>query len=122
MARTRGGIFGLFGDSATLLGLASTVVIALIVVYMAREGTRSALAADDRPGAAARRRGGQPDRPAAAGLCHRLRSTWASATCAGTRSTSPTRRSARSLLLLVLIALFGERLPAHDGAPAEAKA
>lgn len=36
-----GGIFGLFGDSATLLGLASTVVIALIVVYMAREGTRS---------------------------------------------------------------------------------
>ncbi|HWH36567.1 MAG TPA: signal peptidase II [Candidatus Limnocylindrales bacterium] len=39
--QNRGGIFGLFGDSATLLGLASTFVIALIVVYMAREGTRS---------------------------------------------------------------------------------
>jgi signal peptidase II len=39
--QNRGGIFGLFGDSATLLGLASTVVIALIVVYMAREGTRA---------------------------------------------------------------------------------
>jgi signal peptidase II len=39
--RNTGGIFGLFGDSATLLGLASTVVIAIIVVYMAREGTRS---------------------------------------------------------------------------------
>ena len=35
-----GGIFGLFGDSAVILALASTVVIALIVVYHAREGTR----------------------------------------------------------------------------------
>ncbi len=35
-----GGIFGLFGDSAALLALASTVVIALIVVYQAREGVR----------------------------------------------------------------------------------
>jgi signal peptidase II len=39
--QNHGGIFGLFGQSATLLGLASTVVIALIVVYMAREGTRT---------------------------------------------------------------------------------
>jgi signal peptidase II len=37
-----GGIFGLFGNSATILALSSTIVIALIVVYHAREGTRSA--------------------------------------------------------------------------------
>jgi signal peptidase II len=35
-----GGIFGLFGQSAPLLAAASLVVIALIVVYQAREGTR----------------------------------------------------------------------------------
>ena len=35
-----GGIFGLFGNSATVLALASTVVIALIVAYQWREGTR----------------------------------------------------------------------------------
>ena len=35
-----GGIFGLFGDSAALLAAASTVVIALIVLYQAREGMR----------------------------------------------------------------------------------
>lgn len=35
-----GGIFGLFGNSALVLALASTVVIALIVVYQYREGTR----------------------------------------------------------------------------------
>jgi len=35
-----GGIFGLLGDSAPVLALASTVVIALIVVYQAREGIR----------------------------------------------------------------------------------
>jgi signal peptidase II len=35
-----GGIFGLFGQSAMLLAAASTGVIALIVVYQAREGTR----------------------------------------------------------------------------------
>jgi signal peptidase II len=40
-AQNRGGIFGLFGDSATLLGLASTVVIAVIFVYMVREGPRT---------------------------------------------------------------------------------
>lgn len=33
-----GGIFGLFGDSAIILALASTVVIAMIVVYQWREG------------------------------------------------------------------------------------
>ena len=37
-----GGIFGLFGDSAPILAVSSTIVIALIVVYQAREGTRSA--------------------------------------------------------------------------------
>lgn len=37
-SQNRGGIFGLFGESATILGLASTVVIAFIVVYQAREG------------------------------------------------------------------------------------
>ncbi|MDQ3492402.1 MAG: signal peptidase II [Chloroflexota bacterium] len=36
-----GGIFGLFGDSATVLGLASLAVIALIVVYQFRQGTTS---------------------------------------------------------------------------------
>jgi signal peptidase II len=35
-----GGIFGLFGDSAVALALASTVVIALIFVYQWREGAR----------------------------------------------------------------------------------
>jgi len=35
-----GGIFGLFGDSAIVLALASTVFIALIVVYMWRDGTQ----------------------------------------------------------------------------------
>jgi signal peptidase II len=34
-----GGIFGLFGNSAVALALASTVVIALIFVYQWREGT-----------------------------------------------------------------------------------
>jgi signal peptidase II len=34
-----GGIFGLFGNSALVLAIASTVVIALIVVYQWREGT-----------------------------------------------------------------------------------
>ena len=33
-----GGIFGLFGDSAIILAMASTVVIALIFVYHRREG------------------------------------------------------------------------------------
>jgi signal peptidase II len=35
-----GGIFGLFGDSALILATASTVVIAMIVVYQWREGMR----------------------------------------------------------------------------------
>ena len=39
--QNRGGIFGLFGDSALILGLASMLVIALIVVYESREGMRS---------------------------------------------------------------------------------
>jgi signal peptidase II len=39
--QNRGGIFGLFGDSALILGLASLFVIALIIVYQAREGVRS---------------------------------------------------------------------------------
>jgi signal peptidase II len=40
-SQNRGGIFGLFGDSATLLALASLGVIGLIVIYMAREGVRA---------------------------------------------------------------------------------
>jgi signal peptidase II len=36
-----GGIFGLFGNTAAILALTSTVVIGLIVVYQWREGTRS---------------------------------------------------------------------------------
>ncbi len=36
-----GGIFGLFGDSAPILGLASLAVITLIVVYQARQGPSS---------------------------------------------------------------------------------
>ena len=35
-----GGIFGLFGGSAALLALSSTVVIVGIVLYQAREGVR----------------------------------------------------------------------------------
>jgi signal peptidase II len=35
-----GGIFGLIGNSAAVLALASTIVIALIVVYQWREGLR----------------------------------------------------------------------------------
>lgn len=35
-----GGIFGLFGSSASLLGLASMVVVGVIVLYQAREGIR----------------------------------------------------------------------------------
>lgn len=35
-----GGIFGLFGDSAPILAMASTVVIGLIVLYQARDGMR----------------------------------------------------------------------------------
>lgn len=35
-----GGIFGLFGNSALILALASTVVIGLIIVYQWREGAR----------------------------------------------------------------------------------
>jgi signal peptidase II len=35
-----GGIFGLFGNSAAVLAIASTVVIALIVIYQARQGLR----------------------------------------------------------------------------------
>ena len=37
-----GGIFGLFGNTAAILALTSTVVIGLIVVYQWREGSRSA--------------------------------------------------------------------------------
>jgi signal peptidase II len=40
IVRNTGGIFGLLGDSALVLAAASTVVIALIVLYQAREGTR----------------------------------------------------------------------------------
>jgi signal peptidase II len=36
-----GGIFGLFGDSALILGIASFAVIAMIFIYQAREGTTS---------------------------------------------------------------------------------
>jgi signal peptidase II len=41
-AYNTGGIFGLFGNTATILALSSTVVIGLIVVYQWREGTRNA--------------------------------------------------------------------------------
>jgi signal peptidase II len=37
-----GGIFGLFGGSAAILALSSAIVIGLILLYQAREGTRSA--------------------------------------------------------------------------------
>jgi signal peptidase II len=40
-AYNSGGIFGLFGNSALILALSSTVVIGLIVVYQWREGTRN---------------------------------------------------------------------------------
>ncbi len=36
-----GGIFGLFGDSAAILGLASLAVITLIVIYQSRQGPAS---------------------------------------------------------------------------------
>lgn len=41
-AYNSGGIFGLFGNTALILALSSTVVIGLIVVYQWREGTRTA--------------------------------------------------------------------------------
>jgi signal peptidase II len=41
-AYNTGGIFGLFGNTAPILALSSTVVIGLIVVYQWREGSRSA--------------------------------------------------------------------------------
>jgi signal peptidase II len=119
--QNRGGIFGLFGDSATLLGLASTVVIALIVVYMAREGTRSHWLLTIALGLLL---GG-----AVGNLIDRLRLgyviDWVDMGIGELRWFTFNVADAAiscSLLLLVLIALFGERLPAHDGAPAEAKA
>ncbi|CAN5707631.1 signal peptidase II [soil metagenome] len=41
IVRNDGGIFGLFGASATLLGLASAIVIVIILAYQAREGLRN---------------------------------------------------------------------------------
>ncbi|MEO8625797.1 MAG: signal peptidase II [Candidatus Limnocylindrales bacterium] len=41
-AYNTGGIFGLFGNTALILALSSTVVIGLIFVYQWREGSRSA--------------------------------------------------------------------------------
>jgi signal peptidase II len=41
-AYNTGGIFGLFGDTAPILALSSTVVIGLIFVYQWREGSRNA--------------------------------------------------------------------------------
>ena len=40
-SQNRGGIFGLFGDSAIVLAISSLVVIGLIVVYEWREGSHS---------------------------------------------------------------------------------
>ncbi|MEP7360705.1 MAG: signal peptidase II [Chloroflexota bacterium] len=40
-AYNSGGIFGLFGNTAVILALSSTVVIGLIIVYEWREGTRN---------------------------------------------------------------------------------
>ena len=40
-AYNSGGIFGLFGNTALILALSSTIVIALIVVYQWREGART---------------------------------------------------------------------------------
>lgn len=40
-AYNSGGIFGLFGNTALILALSSTVVIGLIIVYQWREGTRN---------------------------------------------------------------------------------
>jgi signal peptidase II len=40
-SQNRGGIFGLFGDSAIVLAVSSLVVIGLIVVYEWREGSHS---------------------------------------------------------------------------------
>ena len=36
-----GGIFGLFGDSALILGIASLAVVTMIVIYQARQGAQS---------------------------------------------------------------------------------
>jgi len=40
-SQNRGGIFGLFGDSAVILAVSSLIVIGLIVVYEWREGSHS---------------------------------------------------------------------------------
>ncbi len=59
-----GGIFGLLGDSATVLGIASMAVIAVIVWIEARQGVHSLLLTH-RAGPAAGRRHRQPHRPPA---------------------------------------------------------
>ena len=92
LGQNNGALFGLFRDSALLFGIVSLVVIALIVGYHARGG-RSVLPVDH-AGAAARRRDRQHHRPAPARLRRRLRRSSGSGRSAGTRSTSPTRRSA----------------------------
>lgn len=113
-----GGIFGLFGDSATLLGLASTVVIALIVVYHAREAGRSHWLLSVALGLLL---GG-----AVGNLIDRLRLghviDWVDMGIGGWRWYTFNVADAAistALLLLIAIALAGERLPA-SGRVAEA--
>lgn len=118
--QNRGGIFGLFGDSATLLALASTVVIALIVVYMTREGTRSHWLLSVALGLLV---GG-----AVGNLIDRLRLgyviDWIDMGIGDTRWYTFNVADAAistALLLLVLIALAGERLTASGRATAASR-
>ena len=112
--QNRGGIFGLFGDSATLLGLASAVVIVLIVVYQVREGMRSHWTLSVALGLLL---GG-----ALGNLVDRVRFAyvidWVDMGIGGMRWYTFNVADAAissALLLLVVIALAGERLPTPAG-------
>ena len=107
-----GGIFGLFGNSALILALTSTVVIGLIVVYQWREGSRSvwplSLALGLLLGGAI---GNLIDRVRLGGVIDFVDmgiGSWRFYTFNVADSAIST-----SLLLFVLIGLFGERIAAR---------
>ena len=107
-----GGIFGLFGNSALILALTSTVVIGLIVVYQWREGSRGAwplsLALGLLLGGAI---GNLIDRVRLGGVIDFVDmgiGSWRFYTFNVADSAIST-----SLLLFVLIGLFGERIAAR---------
>ena len=91
-SQNSGALFGLFRDQAILFGLVSIGVVGLIVWF--HGNVRPQHAAVGRPRPAAGRRHRQHGRPVPTTATSSTSSTSGSATCAGTRSTSPMRRSA----------------------------